>query len=134
MRRFWLGVLAYVVPSFPLAYCWHLTAFAAEYRALDLLRVDVILPFGLITMVIQGVFYSWAYPKLFSTARRDWLASAAKCACVYAAIAWSYAVLAVAAKIEMASVQNFLLLETGWTALQFAVSAPLIAYIWRAPR
>jgi hypothetical protein len=30
-RRFWLGVVAYVVPSFVIAYPWHLTVFALAY-------------------------------------------------------------------------------------------------------
>jgi hypothetical protein len=132
--KFWLGLVAYVVPSFPLAYAWYLTTFAENYKALDLLRPDVILPFGFITMLIQGALFSWAYPRLFSTARRDWASSALKCACTYALLAWSYAVLAVAAKIQMASVHDFMLLETGWTMLQFAVTAPLMALAWRDPR
>jgi hypothetical protein len=131
MHKIWIGILAYVVPSFPLAYLWHLTTFAENYRALNLLRTDVILPFGLITMVIQGALYSWGYPKLFSTVRSNYVSSAIKCGCVYGLIAWSYAVLAVAAKIEMSSIQDFMLLETGWTILQFAVTAPLLAFIWR---
>jgi len=28
-RAFWLGVVAYVVPSFVIAYPWHLMVFAA---------------------------------------------------------------------------------------------------------
>jgi hypothetical protein len=41
---------------------------------------------------------------------------------------------AVAAKIHMTSVHDFMLLETGWTLLQFAVTAPLIALAWRDRR
>lgn len=133
-RKFWIGLAAYVVPSFPLAYLWHLTVFAAAYDALDLLRPDVILPLGLVTMLIQGAFFSWAYPKLFDTARAAWTGSAARSAGAFGLIAWSYAVLAVAAKTQMTSVSDFLLLETGWTILQFAVTAPLIALAWRDAR
>ena len=130
-RQFLLGLAAYVVPSFPLALIWHLTIFAKNYAALDLLRPDVIVPLGLLTMLIQGAFFSWAYPRLFSTAPGAWLSSAARCAGVYGLIAWSYSVLAVAAKIHMTSVADFVVLESGWTLLQFAVSTPLMALAWR---
>jgi hypothetical protein len=46
-------------------------------------------------------------------------------------LAWSYAVLAVAAKIDMNSTPDFLALETGWTVLQFAVTMPLLALVHR---
>jgi hypothetical protein len=68
-RAFWLGVAAYVVPSFVIAYPWHLTVFAPAYRALAMYRDDVIVPFGLLSMLIQGVAFSWAYPRLFTERR-----------------------------------------------------------------
>jgi hypothetical protein len=39
-----------------------------------------------------------------------------------------------AAKTQMASIGDFVLLETGWTILQFSVTAPLIAWAWRDAR
>lgn len=130
-KKFWLGLIAYVVPSFPLAFAWHLTIFADNYAKLDLLRADPILPMGFATMLIQGAIFSWAYPRLFSTERPNWISSAAKAFLVFGLLVWSYAVLAVAAKTQMASVAQFLALETGWTLLQFAVTMPLLALVWR---
>jgi hypothetical protein len=130
-KQFWIGLAAYVLPTFPLAYSWHLTTFAANYAALALLRPDPIIPFGFVTMLIQGAILSWAYPRLFSSERADWVKSAFKCFCVYGLLAWSWSVLAVSAKYHMTSVADFMMLETGWTILQFAVFAPLIALVWR---
>ena len=53
-RRFWLGLLAYVLPTFPIAYAWHLVIFGARYEALEVYRDDMIIPFGLLSMLIQG--------------------------------------------------------------------------------
>jgi hypothetical protein len=50
---------------------------------------------------------------------------------VFGLLAWSYAVLAVAAKTQMSSTPQFLALESGWTLLQFAVTMPLLALVWR---
>lgn len=53
-RNFWLGVAAYLVPSFPIAYAWHLVWFAPSYEALGIYRPDPIIPFGLVSMLIQA--------------------------------------------------------------------------------
>jgi hypothetical protein len=130
-KKFWLGLTAYVVPSFPLAFIWHLKTFAANYAALDLLRENPILPMGFASMLLQGALFSWAYPRLFDPARAAWLGSAFRASAVFGLLAWSYAVVAVGAKIRMESVPDFMLLETGWTILQFAVTMPLLALVHR---
>src|SRR5260370_36986738 len=61
---FWLGIAAYLLPTFPIAYVWHLVLFAPTYDALGIYRPDPIIPFGFASMVIQGIIFSWAYPRL----------------------------------------------------------------------
>ena len=130
-KSFWLGFLAYLLPTFPLGYVWHLVTFAEHYHRLDMYRAEVIIPMGLASMVIQGAFFSWAYPRLFSIRRADWQASATRFAATFAVLAWSFTTLPVAAKYRMTSVADFLLLETCFTLLQFAVVAPLMALAHR---
>jgi hypothetical protein len=133
-KRFWFAVAAYVVPTFPLGYFWHLSTFKPNYDALQIYRPDVIIPIGLSSMIIQGLIFAWIYPRLFSTARHDWLASAVKFFAVFGLLAWSFLVLPTAAKVHMTSVADFMTLETGFTILQYLVVAPLIALAWRDPR
>ncbi len=130
-KKFWLGLIAYVVPSFPLAFMWHLKTFSANYAALELLRDQPILPMGFATMLLQGALFSWAYPRQFDTNRASWLGSAASAFAFFGLLAWSFAVLATGAKIHMTSVRDFMMLETGWTLLQFAVTMPLLALAHR---
>ena len=130
-RKYWLAVAAYVLPTFPLGYFWHLSTFKANYDALQIYRPDVIIPLGLSSMIIQGLIFAWVYPRLFSTARQDWLASAAKFFMVFGLLAWSFLVLPTAAKVHMTSVADFMTLETAFTVLQYLVVAPLIALAWR---
>jgi hypothetical protein len=130
-KRFWLAALAYLLPTFPLGYAWHLVTFHEAYERLALYRAEVIIPLGLSSMLIQALFIAWAYPKLFSTRREDWLASAAKLALLFGTLAWSLTTLPVAAKYDMTSVADFLKLETAFTAVQFIVIAPLIALAYR---
>lgn len=133
-KSFWFAVLAYVLPTFPLGYVWHLVTFKDAYGRLDLYRAEVIIPFGLASMLIQAMIFAWAYPRLFSTRREDWLASALQFGGLFALLAWSFTTLPVAAKYQMSSVADFLKLETAFTIVQFAIISPLIALAYRDAR
>lgn len=130
-RPFWLAVAAYLLPTFPLGYVWHLTTFRAQYERLEMYREPVIIPLGLATMIIQALIFAWLYPRLFSTSREAWLQGAAGFALVFGVLAWSFTTLPVAAKYRMTSVSLFLMLETAFTVVQFAVVSPLVALAWR---
>ena len=130
-KKFWLAVAAYVLPTFPLGFFWHLSTFKAQYDALGLYRPDVIIPMGLASMLIQGFIFAYLYPKLFSTAHGDWLKSAFKFFLAFGVLAWSFLVLPVAAKYNMTSIAGFVSLETAFTLLQYAITSPLIALAWR---
>lgn len=127
-RRFWLGALAYLLPTFPLGYVWHLVAFKTTYDRLELFRDDVIIPFGLLSMTLQGLLFSWLFPRV--VAGSSPAVGAAKFFAV-APLAWSFTTLPVAAKYRMASVSDFMVIETAFTLAQFAIVVPLIALAWR---
>jgi hypothetical protein len=129
--KFWIAVAAYVLPTFPLGYFWHLSTFKSQYDALAMYRPDLIIPMGLASMLIQACLFAWLYPRLFSTARESWMKSALQFFLVFGTLAWSFLVLPVAAKINMTSVTQFMFLETAFTVLQYLVTAPLIALAWR---
>lgn len=131
-RSFWLSALAYLVPTFPLGYVWHLVAFADRYHALAMYRDEVIIPLGLLSMAIQALLFAWAYPKLLGSAVEHWSRGALRFGLVFGPLAWSFAVLPVAAKYRMASVAEFMVLETTFTVLQFLIVSPLVALAHRA--
>jgi len=128
---YWLIVAAYLVPTFPLGYFWHLRIFGAQYERLEMYRSDVIIPLGLATMIIQALVYAWLYPRLFDTAAEAWLGSALRFGALFGLLAWSLAVLPVAAKYRTASVAGFLRLETAFTVVHYAIVSPLIAFAAR---
>jgi hypothetical protein len=131
MKSFGLAMLAYLLPTFPLGYVWHLVTFKDAYDRLDLFRAEVIIPFGLAAMLLQAAIFAWADPRLFSTRRHDWMASAIRFGAIFATLSWSYMTLPVAAKYQMSSVTGFLRLETAFTVVQFVIVSPLIALAWR---
>ena len=131
-RRFWLGLAAYVLPTFPLGYVWHLVLFAPQYHALQIYRPDVIIPFGLLSMLIQGALLSWLFPKIAGNGiDAPWFWQGLKFGFFVGLFAWTMTTVAVAAKHVMTSVPLFLALETGFTIVQYAIVGPLIALAYR---
>ena len=128
MKKRVLAVLAYMLPSFPLGFFWHLSIFADYYKALDVYRDDVIIPFGIVSMLVQGIVWSIVYERLFSG--ESILKGAVKFAALATPLAWSYMVLAVSAKHRMSSVEGFLLVETAFVVVHYAVVSPLIAAVY----
>jgi len=130
-KRFWLGLAAYIIPTFALGFLWHLVVFAPYYDALQIYRADLIFPFGLLAMLIQGSILSWLFPRIMVGAEGSWLWQGLKFGLLAGLFAWGYSTAAVAAKHVMTSVPLFLGLETGFTALHYAIVGPLIALAHR---
>ena len=130
-RGFWLGVAAYLVPSFPVAFVWHLVLFEPNYHALRIYTENPIIPFGLASMVIQGIVFSWVFPRIFANHRGSVLKSGLFYGLGLGLLSWSFTTLAVAAKHPMSSISDYVVLETGFTVLQFLIVGPLIALAHR---
>lgn len=130
-RGFWLGVAAYLTPSFPIAFVWHLVLFKPNYHALRIYTENPIIPFGLASMVIQGIVFSWVFPRVFANHRGSVLKSGLLYGLGLGLLSWSFTTLAVAAKHPMSSISDYVVLETGFTVLQFLIVGPLIALAHR---
>lgn len=123
-----LALLAYVLPTFPLGYFWHLTIFADHYRQLAVYRENIAIPLGVASMLIQGWIWAILYERLF--AGNSVLPGALKFASLAAPLAWSFMVVAVAAKHHMTSVGGYLAIETAFIATHYAIVSPLIALVY----
>lgn len=62
-KKLILAVLAYMLPSFPLSYFWHLTIFADYYKSPHVYREDILIPFGIGSMLVQGVTWAVLYRR-----------------------------------------------------------------------
>jgi hypothetical protein len=123
--RFLLAALAYIIPTFPLGYFWHLTIFRHTYASLAVYRLDITIPLGVASMLIQGVIWAYLYWRLFR--HESVVLGAIKFAAVAMPLAWSFLVLAVAAKHHMSSVTGFLTIESAFIAVEYVIVSPLIA-------
>ena len=127
MTRFFFGVLAYVVPTFALGIVWHLILFEQYYKALAIYRNDIIIPFGFLSMLIQAIIFAWIYQKTFARWNATLLSRGLLYALGGAALSWSFTTIAVAAKNVMASVPDYLVIESAFTAVQWIMVGPLTA-------
>ena len=128
MKRRILAALAYIIPTFPLGFFWHLTVFADYYKSLAVYREDIVIPLGVTSMVIQGIIWALIYERMF--AGEPVVRGAVKFAGLAAPLAWSFMVVAVSAKHHMSSVSGYLLIESAFVALHYSVVSPLIAAVY----
>ena len=128
MKKRILAILAYVLPTFPLGFFWHLTVFADYYKSLNVYREDIFIPFGIVSMLVQGFIWSVIYERLFSG--ESILRGAAKFAALACPLAWSFMVIAVAAKHHMSSVAGYVQIETAFVLVHYAIVSPLIAAVY----
>src|SRR5262249_21716495 len=111
--------------TFALGFAWHLVLFKHYYEALAIYRSDIIIPFGLLAMLIQAILFAWIYERAFAQRTGAALSRGVTYGAFGAALSWSFTTLAVAAKNVMTSVPDYLIIETGFTAAQWATVAPL---------
>lgn len=129
IKRFSLAVLAYLVPTFALGIVWHLILFKRYYDELAVYRKDVIIPFGFLSMLTQAIIFAWIYEKAFTWRGGTLLSRSLAYAALGAVLSWSFTTLAVAAKSVMTSVPNYLVIETAFTVVQWAMVGPLTAFV-----
>jgi len=129
IRRLGLCALSYLVPTFVLGFVWHLVIFKKYYDALAMYRQDVIIPFGFLSMTIQAVLFAWVFDGLFAPRLENAIKRAASFAAFGAVLSWSFTTVAVAAKNVMTSVPDYLLIETAFTVVQWAMVGPLTVLV-----
>jgi hypothetical protein len=127
--RFTLMVLAYLVPTFALGFVWHLLLFNDYYETLAIYRSDIIIPLGFASMLIQALIFAWIYENAFARRSGPFWSRVLAYGALGAALSWSFTTLAVAAKNIMASVPDYILIETAFTVVQWIMVAPLTALV-----
>lgn len=128
-KRIIAAALSYLVPTFLLGFFWHLVWFKGYYDALAMYRADVIIPFGLLSMSVQALLFAWVYEHSFAPTTGPLLRRAFAYALFGAFLSWSFTTVAVAAKNVMRSVSAYLLIESGFTAVQWLMVGPLTALV-----
>jgi hypothetical protein len=86
-------------------------------------------------MVIQATIFAWFFRTAFADRPGTWLSRGLLYGATGALLSWSFTTIAVAAKNVMASVPDYLLIETAFTIVQWIIVGPLtaLAFAGRMP-
>jgi hypothetical protein len=127
-KKFALATLAYVLVSFVLGFSWHLVLFKQAYAEFGVYtREPPIFAFGLGSMLLQGLVLAYLY-RFFNRGGSP-LRTGLRFALVMGVFLWSVAVLAFAAKSNVAGLGRFMTLSSLFHLLQFGLYGLLLGWI-----
>lgn len=129
-KPFVLAALGYLVPTFVLGFTWHFWLFPGAYEALGIYnRAEPIIPLGLLSMGIQALVMAYLFP--FFLREGSPVARGVEFGLIMGAFLFSVSTLANAAKIVVADMTAWLLLQATFHAVQFAIAGALIGLAHR---
>ena len=128
-KPFLLAALGYLVPTFILGFTWHFWLFPDLYEKLAIYnRAEPIIPLGFLSMAIQAVVMAYLFPffqRTGSPIRRGIVFGL-----VMGTFLFSVSTLANAAKIVVADMGSWLLVQTAFHMLQFILAGALIGWAY----
>lgn len=127
VTQIFFGTLVYLIPTFLLAYFWHLKWFKKQYEAWDYAGGEPSPPLGLASMVVQGIVLSglYAWAPIDHTSFTEALLLIGTLALFH----WSIHVIAAMAKNPRMRNAKFFLVETVYLIIQFGIYAFLMSSV-----
>ena len=126
--KFVLTALAYIIPTMILGMVWHFMLFKELYDSLGIYnRTEPIIPLGFASMIIQGLILAYLYP--FYSQGKGTMGTAIKFSLLMGLFLFSVSTFANGAKIQVASMQNWLLVQLAFHLIQFIVAGLLFGLI-----
>lgn len=128
--KFILTALAYIIPTMALGYVWHLILFKDFYDSLAIYnRAEPIIPLGFFSMIIQGAIIAFFYPYYVNG--KSTIRKAIGFNLLFGLFLFSVSTLANAAKINVASMTNWLFIQTVFHLIQFVTTGFFIGTVNR---
>jgi hypothetical protein len=131
-KNIW-ATLGYTVVTFALGASWHFVFFPQLYHDFGVYnRAAPIIPFGFLSMFMQGVVMALIYPRW----HRDEapLAAGLKFGLLMGVFLFSVSTIATAAKIQVNGLGSFIAVQVAFHALQFGAAGAVFGLIFgRSP-
>ena len=126
-RQCIIPTLCYMIPTAILGMVWHFNLFPQTYENLGIYnRKEPIIPLGLSSMLMQGFIIAYLYP-FYAKGERS-IRKAIEFCLLMGLFLFSVSTLANAAKIEVSSMQTWLLIQAAFHSIQFLVAGVLIGF------
>ena len=128
MIKIILGALAYILPSMPWGYFWHLSVFKKQYDKWQYFPADRSVPLAFIAMVIQGTILSVTYAIL--PVEHASIANIFIFASIMGIFFWSRVVVPSMAQYPTTRKPGFFFLETAYLVGQYALFGALLCVVY----
>jgi hypothetical protein len=128
MLKIILAALAYIIPTMPYGYLWHMAWFKKQYERWQYFGGDASIPLGFTSMIIQGIILSVTY-SLLRIEHASYI-NALLFSGIMGAFFWSTHVVSAMAKHGATRTKGYFFLETIYLAGQFAVFGILLGVIY----
>lgn len=103
-----------------LGYAWHLIIFKELYDSLGIYnRTEPIIPLGFASMIVQGLIIAYLFP--FYAKDKYTVAAGLKFSLLMGLFLFSVSTMANAAKIHVADMQSWFLIQLAFTIVQFGI-------------
>lgn len=126
--RFILTSFSYIIPTMIAGYTWHLIIFRELYDSLGIYnRAEPIIPLGFTSMIIQGLIMAYLFP--FYAKDNYTVGTGVKFSLLMGLFLFSISTLANAAKMQVADMQSWVLIQVAYTIVQFGIVGILIGLV-----
>jgi hypothetical protein len=128
-NKFFPLALAYLIVTFAIAASWHLAIFKSTYEELAIFtRKEPLIPLGLTSMALQAIVVAYLYP-LFAGGKSG-LMTGLRFGLIMGVFIGSSAVFAEAGKQVVTSLTTWLILESIYYLVQFAIVGMVLALVY----
>lgn len=129
MKKILLATAAYFVISMLVAYPWHVIFFKDQYEAWGAFtRAQPIMALGMSAILIQGLVFSWLYPKCYGGGNPIW--EGVRFNLIVGLLVYTAMGFATAAKIQIEPISSFLIFHTIFQIIQFSLTGAAIGLIY----
>ena len=128
MMKIILGALAYIIPSMPWGYFWHLRVFKKSYEKWQFFGLNPSVPLAFIAMVIQGTILSVLYARL--PIEHASVVNVFTFVSIMGIFFWSRVVVPSMASNAPSRTLGFFFLETAYLVGQYALFGALLCVVY----
>ena len=129
MKKVIWATIAYSVVTMVIAVPWHLMLFKDLYHGFGIYnRVDPIVPLGFLSMFIQGAVMACIYPRYYKGGSH--YKEAIRFSLLMGVFLFSVSTLANAAKIEVAPMGTWILIQFVFHFIQFLLGGVTLGFVF----
>jgi len=129
IKKYFLGVIAFIIVGFIIAAVWHFVLFWQVYSDLKIYSIEPIIALGFISFILEGLAFVYVF-QLFRRGEKPLLEGLIFGLVVYGIIMGGVGVLAEGAKHYVTSLSTWLLVEGAFYLVTGAVVGSLVGLIY----